>query len=219
MPDIQNPPPASIKVFGILQIVFGGLALLCSLLGALGLAMSFAMGGAAGGGAAAPNLKPQEKEMVEFQQSLPTIQDKQPGGKVVQYAQAGLDLVLSVVMIVSGIGLLQMQAWGRLLAIGYSVVSLLQKVFGIVYAVAFTIPATNQLIETFAPKFPPAQTMASLFRMIAYATPIVMLVIAVYPTLVLIFMLKGSTARALRSDRPADPNFLSHEEDERWGQG
>ena len=55
--------------------------------------------------------------------------------------------VLSIAMIVSGLGLLKMQGWARALAILYAIVSLLHKIVVAVYTLAFLNPASQEALQ------------------------------------------------------------------------
>src|SRR5688572_22672230 len=101
-------PPVSIKVFGILNIVFAGLGLLAA---AFLAALYYGAGGL---------LEPGELDEI-FASSA-----------YLSYLK--LTVVLAViaafVLLASGIGLLKHRAWGRSLAIGYAIFALLETVIG-----------------------------------------------------------------------------------------
>ena len=48
------------------------------------------------------------------------IEEAIPNQKMVEKMQAGVDLLVSLLMVVSGIGLLQMKPWGRTVSIAYA---------------------------------------------------------------------------------------------------
>jgi hypothetical protein len=217
MDSVKKTPPTLIKVIAIFQIVFGVLGVLCSMssLAALG-------GGFTGSFGAPPANDPQAKMMKELQDELQRLPETTPGGRVVQYSQLGLDVLLSVVMLVSGLGLLQMQAWGRSLAIGYAVLSLLNKVFTTTYTLVVTLPALNTLMDNFIAKGQPSpqmQPILTVVRLTPYFALVVAAVTAIYPLLVLFVMLKGSTRAAFRADGPVPAEPPPTAEDEGWGRG
>ena len=214
MQDVQQKtPPAGVKVIGILQLIFGGLGLLLGLIGLLALVAGFKPGGGFG---AAPANNPQAKMQQELQEGLEQAQANVPGGKAVQYGDLGANLLLSLMMIASGIGLLQLQPWGRSLAIGYAVLSLLTKVFGLIFALAFTIPAITEFMDSFAVKYPEMKAVATVSRIAFYGGVFGALVVAIYPIIVLFIMLSRSTRVAFGASPAVRPDLAS-EEDEPWG--
>src|SRR5262245_10275755 len=94
--------PSSVTVMGILNIIFGSLFLLCYLCNGVQLIMQSS--GKAGGcrGANDPGV-----EMVN------QMQAEIPGLMVYQVTTALLHTVLSILLLTSGIGLLNMQRWAR----------------------------------------------------------------------------------------------------------
>ena len=106
----DSPKPGSIKVFGILNIVFGALGLVC---GGFGVLVFF--------------LATQSPEFAnEFNRSISS-----------QYAKGYVRLlqisscfyfILSVIQIACGVGLLKEKNWGRTGSLGYAVLSILSSI-------------------------------------------------------------------------------------------
>jgi hypothetical protein len=218
MPDVQKTPPTSIKVVAILQLIFGGLGLLSSLAGLAFLAAGLQPGGGFGAPQQQAN-NPAAQMQKEMMEGLEKAQASVPGGKATQYGQMGVDLLLGVMMVLSGIGLLKMQPWGRSLAIAYGVLSLLLKVFAIVWGLVFVIPAMTEFIDAFGAKGPQQATFAMIMRISAYAAVIGPVIVAVYPIIVLYFMLNARTRAAFRGAAGEALPAETPEEDDRWGQG
>jgi hypothetical protein len=191
--------PASILVIAILQFVFGGLGLLCGLYTAAQLAVGnqlFTFGANT----------PQAQQQEQFQEQLEkSMLEKDPYVKQVQYGTTGVELFLSLMMIASGIGLLKMQSWGRLLCLVYSVLSISLKVFTAVYTLLFTVPAIKEFAQSLAAKGPQEAMMAKFIQFSAYAGVAWPSVTVVYPLVVLVIMLLPPTRAAFRGERVARP--------------
>ncbi|MDP6794781.1 MAG: hypothetical protein QF721_02935 [Verrucomicrobiota bacterium] len=109
----DTPKPASIRVFGILNIVFGAMGLLCGGIGAL---------------------------FWFFATSIPEFADEFERSMNAQYAE-GYDVLLlasscfyfllSVLQVACGMGLLKEKGWGRTGSVGYAVITIL-------YYIAYT---------------------------------------------------------------------------------
>ncbi len=121
-----------------------------------------------------------------------------PAFHAVQIGTVVIDLAISITMIVSGIGLLQLRPWGRLLSIVYAVLSIALKVFEAGYAFAFTVPEVNEFLKTHTASSPEEQFAFSFMRILAIGSPIVQLVCMIYPIIVLVIMFRPSVAAAFR---------------------
>jgi hypothetical protein len=213
MDSVKRTPPRLINVIAILQMVFGALGLLMAVPGAIALATGVQPGafnpGQAGG--------PQAQMQKELQDGIfKAEQESMPGGKATRYGQLGFGVLLSLMMIASGWGLKQMQPWGRTLAILYAVGSLLEKVFAVTVLSLYTIPAMIAFLDQFATGGPQQAMIANFTRIASYASLVGPVVVAVYPIIVLVIMLKASTRAAFRGETDAAPKQDDYE-DQRWG--
>ena len=95
--------PPSIKVFGILQIVFGSMGCVC---------------GGAGGGLAFLMMK-NEEFAYEFEQGLTASHTE--GYPTMLVITGAITLLLSVFQIITGVGLLKKRNWGRTGSLLYAV--------------------------------------------------------------------------------------------------
>jgi hypothetical protein len=77
-------------------------------------------------------------------------------------------------------------------------ISIALKIFGLVYAVAFTIPAFRDFLNTHAAETAEEQMVFGIMRMVAYLPPIFLLVFMIYPVVVLIIMFRPAIAAAFR---------------------
>ena len=120
--------PTAVLVMGILNIVFGSLGLICLICGGLVILVLFA------GGAAA-----QENRDVY------TFVDKEvPGYIAVTIANLVLRTVLTIILLISGIGLLSMQSWARWGSVTYGVIVILLSIASPVYQLAVLNPALDE---------------------------------------------------------------------------
>src|SRR4051794_11643492 len=113
--------PTSVLVLAILQIIFGSLGLLGSL---CGVGMQLAGGGSMFGGQAP--------------QGMPDIQallrERVPHYEIVLLGGLILGLISGTVMIVSGVGLIRMRPWARVLTIGYAIYYIASTILNVAYA-------------------------------------------------------------------------------------
>jgi hypothetical protein len=122
-----------LTVMGILNIVFGSLFMLCNLCAAVGLMFLFSSSSLF----ALPgfNVGP---DMLEF------MKQEVPAYVPVTVSHVVLSLILDIVLLVSGIGLLNVQRWGRALALIYCVVSIPMQLGITVFTVAVVNPAMQR---------------------------------------------------------------------------
>jgi len=110
---MQPQRPTSVLVIAIFHFIFGGFGLLCGLIGLGGMAVGAANGGAnpfgppPGGGTA------QQKELKDFQDR---VQQREAQELPIQRTLAPVNMVISllfsVLLIVSGVGLVKMKPFG-----------------------------------------------------------------------------------------------------------
>jgi hypothetical protein len=200
---MQQNRPTSVTVIAILQFVFGGLGLL---MGICGGGYQFA------GGNKMFATAPQAAQNQQIQTQMEDfLKEKVPSAKPVQYATMALDLILCLIMIASGVGLLKLQPWGRMLAIVYAIFSILLKLFGAIYGFLFSIPAVTEFLEKTPAQNPQEAMVFNVMKATLYVTPFLSLVFIVYPLIVLIIMMRPSIAAAFRAG-PIDDSFDDREE-------
>jgi hypothetical protein len=192
--------PASVLVIAIFQLVFGSLGLCGSVLVLSGvqeklaaLSQSNVNQGTQTGLKQPPNQQELEDAITKHAPSYP----------MVKKVEGGAGAILSLVMIVSGIGLLQMQTWGRFLTIGYAVVSLLYRLVDGIYVIAFVAPAMSAVAQEYAKGGgQQEQIIATTMQIGAYSGLVGVLLTGLYPLFVLIIMLLPSVGAAFRGQRP-----------------
>jgi len=207
--------PTSILVVAIFHFIFGGLGLTCGLCGVIGQAA----GGNkmfAGGGAGGQNKMQEEMEVF--------MQQKNPHFKAAQYASIGANLVLSLFMVISGLGLLQMASWGRILSIIYGVLSIGHSLLGFLDYILFQMPVMKEFIAQYRPapgQAGEAEKVAlKVMDVILTFTAVMPLVFMIYPIIVLVIMLRPKIAAAFRGEKiarePDDYRDQPDEPEDRW---
>ena len=151
---MNGQPPVSIKVFGILNIVFAGLGLLVA---AFLAAVYYGAGGL---------LEPGElEELFESSTYLTYLK-----------VTILISVLATLVLLASGIGLLKHRSWGRTLAIGYAIFAFAEAAIGM-FVTAHFVDA--------------AEAAGDIKGVI-------------YPTILLIFMLRPNVTAFLTSSGRAD---------------
>jgi hypothetical protein len=213
---MKRERPTSVLVLAILQIVFGSLCfLLTTCGGAFQLASANKMFKPPPGQGA---LKEDPEEKLEK-----LMEQKVPVYKSIQVAQLGLGLVLSVALVVSGIGLLKLRPWARTLALAYAVISILETICSIVYELLFAMPVLREFVagERARPGLKAEEKMVfDMMEIVGNFAVFAPLIILIFPIVVLIILLRPNV-RAAFSDLPRDPvpGEADDYADEGWPRG
>ena len=124
------------------------------------------------------------------------IVQKEPVLRTFMEVSLYLGFAVSIVLIISGIGLLNVKSWARMLSIGYSIYAL---VMGIVGGVVNYVYLVQPLLERAGEDSVVAKA-AAMGGLIGIGAGLI------YPILLLIFMLNATVAAAFRPKAaPADP--------------
>jgi hypothetical protein len=123
-------------VFAILNLVFGGIGLLCNMCGILGqaFAMSIPMAGPPGAGGKNPMME-----------AFGGLEKEIPGYTAYQFSTLAVGFILCAMLVLSGIGLLNMKRWARWLCVGTSVAIILYAIGTAAYTIAYVQPALERL--------------------------------------------------------------------------
>lgn len=121
-----------------------------------------------------------------------------PGYKAFTFTALAVDLVLDVMLLASGIGLLLMHPWARVLSLIYAPLSILFHVISFTYQLIFVMPATHDLFARMSGVGP----MGSLLAGITDISLIIAFLVVIYPIIVFILLLRRSTAAAFRGETP-----------------
>jgi len=169
--------PTAGTAFGILNIVFASLGLLCSpivlLMGNYGVAF-----------------QPPQQQGVN-NPALIIMND--PGYRVGMLVINGLNIIAQACQLAAGIGLLRMKSWGRTLSLGYAAYALLALVGGTIFNYFYTY---KPLIEALRQVQDPAVRSGLIGGMIGGG--IGLCLGPIYPILLLYFLTRPRIAGAFR---------------------
>jgi hypothetical protein len=129
--------PAVITM-AVINIVFGGLSILC---GGCGLALHAGLQ-AAGNAPGARGGPDQLGELVKF------LNKECPGYLVMEVGRSTGVMVLGLVLVLAGVGLLYLQSWARWTTIAYAVLAILLHLIYGVYETAVVVPARTRFQAT-----------------------------------------------------------------------
>ena len=198
--------PTGLLVIAILHFVGGGLGLAGSL-------CSLALQGASGGKMFS-GFGGQQAGQADLQEKIEkSLTEKVPSYKAVHLGGLLANLVLSTLMIVSAIGLLQMMAWGRGLSIVYAPLSILNHIFTLIYAFAFSVPVQRAIFQELVGQDPKAQPILSIMEAALTGGAIVDALFVAYPIIVLIVMFRPSVVRAFGTLPESDSGTEGADED------
>jgi len=192
--DYVKPEPTAVKVIAIFQLVFGVISLVCGLIQMAGGAGALAQGGRGG-----------QQDQAEAERML---EDQIPNFKAAQYAEMAVSLLLSVLMVVSGAGLLNRQPWGRTVAITYAGLSIAFHIVDFLYGMLVVLPAMDAVFDKMAAK-QGAAGAAGIMKGAGAAAMFGASAVIIYPIIVLVIMLRPGVKAALAgggepSDGPRD---------------
>jgi hypothetical protein len=167
--------PTSVTVFGILNIIFGSLGILCTPFALMVLFVTPPPG--------------------QGQNPNPAIElMKDPGYRTITVVMSGLGIVASAVLLASGIGLLRLRPWGRALAIGYAFYALAAALVNMVVSYVYLIaPMMEAAQKNNNPQSTGAAVGGTIGGLIGSVGSLI------YPVLLLVFMTRPRVVRAFAS--------------------
>jgi uncharacterized membrane protein len=222
---MQRTRLASVTVLAVLNFVFGGLGLVGGLTGfifmMIGLDKMFMNMGSMNPGNN-PQVAKQLEQQQEFQKDMLEIVEK-TNPRWYQVASTSQNIVLSIMMILGGIGLLKVQSWGRNLCLTYATLSILCHIGVLIYAFLVVLPAMQAFAQQMGAKGGQYKLIAFFMQFGAYGGMISPFVMMIYPVIVLIVMFRPNVVAAFRGEAapPAEDSAASEhiQEDDRWGKG
>lgn len=192
--------PAILLIMGILNIVAGVFGLLCGACGLVANAGLSFMGGVQG----------PKGEKNPLKELLDHMTREVPGYMAVEIGKPSLVLILSIIVIVAGIGLIMVQGWARWASVFYALATIVLHLFYTIYELAFVQPAFQRFITKqqgpFAGQQNPGQQIGSTIGVVLGATVFIVYALAL---LVVMFLPPVSAAFSGNSRR----SRLEEEED------
>ena len=174
--------PASVLVFGIINLIFAAMGLCGAVFGAISLAML-----------SAPRNPRMPNPALDAMQASPAYM-------TFNYVTMALGLVATIVIALAGIGLLMSKSWGRHLSIGWAVYTLVMTVIGLVVNYVYLI---SPLMEK-AGRMGGGPEQAGLIGGIIGGLLGTCLA-PIYPVILLIFMFRPNLVAYLNNPSQLDP--------------
>jgi hypothetical protein len=210
------PPkrPTPVTVLGILSIVFSSLGLMSNLCCGVGLLVFAGMITQAG--ADNPQLLPLKDFIDGINRAAPGLM-----AYFVTLMVAGT--ILSAMLLIGGIGLLQMKNWARVLCILVAVLQLLLQAGNFIYNTAVIQPAVmqaqQQMLAQAGARPPPANpfgntALSAFTSIIGVAFYIVLLVFLLQPRIVAAFHRRNVPGEAPVDDVRTPPSVQRHDDDD-----
>jgi hypothetical protein len=140
--------PTAVTVIAILNIIFGSLGLLCYACAGILVAVFF--GGASALGGQDPDLRLLQEIFESMKRDIPALMPLMIGSMVV-------GLVLSIILLISGIGLLSLQRWARALSIFYGFTTILTQVGYLLVEMVYLNPAVDRWQRNWLAQHPGVQ--------------------------------------------------------------
>jgi hypothetical protein len=129
------------------------------------------------------------------------IERSVPGYQFLKWGSIAFSLLLSLMMIVAGLGLIWMQPWARYLSLTYAVLSILWHIFDAVTALGFILPATTEFLDREMAHLPgQAPGFSAGMKVGMYFGALFSAAFIAYPIVVLCLLLRPSIARAFSGE-------------------
>jgi hypothetical protein len=194
--------PTSILILAILHLVAGGFGIFGSCYSVVIMATACSASSPATVVTPAPTNqpgRPSTSAPPSASQIMKYYEEHIPGYKAFTFTALAVDLVLDLMLLASGIGLLLMHPWARVLSLIYAPLSILFHVISFAYQLIFVMPATHDIFAQMSSVGP----MGSLLAAITDISLIVSSLVIIYPIVVLILLLRPSTVSAFRGEAPS----------------
>jgi len=208
---MQSKRPTSVLVIAIFHFVLGGLGLLGGLFGLASNVFVYAQSSTPAPAPAAT--RPVGPAGITVAAQNQFLNARLPYWKEIGLVFNLLDFAISVLMIVAGVGLVQMKPWGRTCSFVYGGVSIVSQIGRLIFTVGFFLPAMSDFYDSLASPgagLPPGFTNIMKYALIGGVA--VSLLGFVYPIVVLIVLSRRSV-RAAFSGAPtgAEDEADSHD--------
>jgi hypothetical protein len=201
---LQRPRPSAVVVLGILHLVGGGLDLLATVCGGVGMAVQDGapfMGQRSGDGGG-----------LDFAQLQKKMQEL-PGYQEMAYGGLGANLLLGFMLLAAGVGLLNMQPWARTLSLVYAPLAICDRLVSFFYSLLVVLPGVSVAIPLSSTAAQEEAAM-SLMRASIMIGVVVDLLFIAYPIMVLVILTRAPVVAAFRAEEPPQMDLP---DDEGWG--
>jgi hypothetical protein len=192
--------PTILTVMGTLNIVFGSIFLLCNLCCGMWLLLLSSDEAQAG------LFQDGRHQLAELIEKHAFFRANVPGFTTVEVVKVAVGLVACVLLIIAGIGLLNVKSWGRLLSLAYSILGILVTLGDLVFTLALVNPAEERFLQG---RLNPGN--AALNNVFSVLGAIIGMA---YPVVLLIMMLLPSVSIALAGRARAEDYDPDRREDE-----
>lgn len=194
--------PNSVVVIAILNFIGGGLGVLGGILALIGALLIGTQMFKFPAGPPPAGQPKQMQEYLEINERIMEVATNPPGGMALGVVHALADLALSGLIIAAGIGLLRLAPWGRNLALGYAIYSILFHLYQAFYVIWFMIPPYLPVLRG-APKgnFLVDIMVWSTYGQ-TYGVAVYQFLILSYPIVVLVIMFRPNVVAAFRGEGP-----------------
>jgi hypothetical protein len=189
--------PTSVLVIAIFHFIFGGFGLLCGL-------PSLAMQSAGIGGAGTPvaaGAPQQQKDLHDMAEQVKKRSEQAaPLTAPFMRVNVFLNLLLSLLLVVAGVGLVKLQPWGWWGSVVYGVAGIFMQIYIVLFNLLYSLPIAERILEEEMKSRPSLQPFAWTLQIVA---PIAIGVAAlglIYPIIVLIFMSRPKVRAAFRGE-------------------
>jgi hypothetical protein len=174
--------PGSVTTFAILNFVFAGLLLICGVM---------AVAADTKGDVTINGVR---TDLNDY------LTSEVPGYAAYPVMTLVLRLLLAVGFVISGIGLLQVQNWGRILAVVSASLAIVYQLGDSIYELGFVVPAIRNLVARVPLGLGGVATGAATAGAVIRA-----LIIVAYSIVLLVCMLQAHMARVFAGDYPGEP--------------
>jgi hypothetical protein len=212
---LPPPRPTSVLVIAIIHLVFGGFGLLSGVCGGIVQAVG------------PMNVVPQPPPPPPGAKvpSFPTdlgprmqryIEAECPVYNTYVTTQLSLGLILSVMLVVAGIGLLWMRPWSRRLSFAYSIGSIVFQLVGFAYTITFLIPAMNSFYDQIGKEYPSFAPFLTFSRVGVWFSAAAAPIGLAYPIVVWVLLRRPKVVAAF-AGQSIPTTQPEPDSSERWG--
>ena len=198
---MQPHRPTSVLVIAIFHFILGGLGLLGGLFGIASSVIVYSQSSTPAPAPAAA--RPAGPAGITVAAQNQFLNARLPYWKEIGILFNLLDFAISVLMIVAGVGLVQMKPWGRTCSLVYGGASIVSQVGRLIFTVGFFLPAMSDFYDSLASPgsgLPPG--FSNIMKWALIGGVAVSLLGFVYPIIVLILLSRRSVLAAFSGAPP-----------------